>query len=67
MKIERVKRELSQAELAQIARVALGDLSRIETGRMRPYPNQAERLSSVLGIGADELQKPVELAETVGK
>jgi len=66
MKIERIKREMSQQELAELARVAVGDISRIETGRMRPYSSQAEKLSRVLGLPAGDLQKPVEL-EAIAK
>jgi transcriptional regulator with XRE-family HTH domain len=61
MKIERVKRGWSQGRLSQVAEVAAGDVSRIETGRMRPYPTQAERLANVLGIPPEELQQPVQV------
>ena len=65
MKIERAKRGWSQGRLSEVAKVAVGDISRIETGRMRPYPTQAERLASVLGIPPEELQQPVQVEASV--
>jgi transcriptional regulator with XRE-family HTH domain len=67
MKIERIKRDLSQRELAEVSAVGVGDVSRIETGRMAPYPRQAARIAAVLGLTVDELQKPIELEEAVAK
>ena len=61
MKIERVKRGLSQIKLAKIAEAAAGDVSRIELGRMIPYPGQARRLAKVLALNEQELQQPVEI------
>lgn len=35
------------------------DISKFESGRLQPYPPQAERLAVVLGIDADDLQKEI--------
>ncbi len=56
LKSERVKRGWSQQQLGVLAGVEASDVSRIETGRMRPYPSQAERLAKVMGVRAEELQ-----------
>ena len=61
MKIERIRRGWSQQALAEIAQVATGDVSRIETGRMVPYPEQRRRLSKVLGLSEVDLQENVEI------
>lgn len=61
MKIERIKRGLSQQKLSEIAKVALGDISKIEHCRLIPYPTQAKKLSAVLGLAESELQAPVEV------
>jgi len=56
LKLERVKRDLSQQELGEIAQVTASDVSRIETCRMVPYPTQAQKLARVLGLREEELQ-----------
>ena len=61
MKSERLRRRWSQQELAVFARVGVADVSRIETGRIRPYPSQAQKLAHVLGLKPEELQEPVEI------
>ena len=50
MKQERLHRGWSQVTLAYKAKVAIADVSRIETGRGQPYPDQAKRLARALGI-----------------
>jgi transcriptional regulator with XRE-family HTH domain len=55
MKAERLKRGWRQEDLAFYTRMAAADISRIETGRLRPYPSQVARLEQVLGIPAEEL------------
>ena len=37
----------------------MADISRIETGRLRPYPNQLGKLAAVLDVPRDDLLKPV--------
>lgn len=54
--VERRRRGWSQQTLAHLAGLQAADVSRIETGRLQPYPSQAERLARVLGIGIEDLQ-----------
>jgi ribosome-binding protein aMBF1 (putative translation factor) len=35
----------------------VADVSRIETGRLTPYPSQAQKLGRVLGLKPEELQE----------
>ena len=59
MKLERLRRQWSQQELAVIAHVGVADVSRIETLRMRPYPGQSEKLAWALRLRPEELQEEV--------
>lgn len=47
----------SQAELARRARLDQATLSRIESGRTRPYRAQLERLAGALGIRPNTLAR----------
>jgi transcriptional regulator with XRE-family HTH domain len=67
MKIERIKRGLSQQKLYGVTGVPAGDISRIETCRMKPYPSQAARLARALGLSEQELQEPVGVMEAAAK
>lgn len=60
IKAERLKRNWRQTDLACFARMSTSDISRIESGRMIPYPTHAERLAKVLGIRPDELLEEVD-------
>ena len=66
MKAIRLARGWSQPVLAVAAKVGVGDVSRIETGRLVPYPGQAVRLAKVLGCEVGELQEEVGGAEDGG-
>ncbi len=59
MKLERLRRGWSQQELAVVAHVGVADVSRIETGRMRPYPVQGQKLGWALRLRPEELQQHV--------
>jgi transcriptional regulator with XRE-family HTH domain len=59
MKNERKRHGWNQQTLGVYAGVSAADVSRIESGRLMPYPGQAERLAEVLGLAANELQQPV--------
>lgn len=50
LKHERLRRGWNQTTLAFHSGLSVPDVSRIETGRMRPYRTQLDRLSAVLGI-----------------
>ena len=60
IRYERKKRGWWIEDLAHFSRVSAADISRIETGRMRPYPGHAKRLASALGLRPEELQDVVE-------
>ena len=55
LKAARVRRGLTQSELADASAVHASEVSRFETGQARPYPSQAARLGAVLGIPPDQL------------
>ena len=59
VKAERLNRGWTQTELAYFARMSSADVSRIESGRMVPYPSHARRLARALSL------KPSQLMETV--
>lgn len=53
----RVQRGWSKAELARRARLDQAHVSRIEAGRVRPYPVELERLARALGIDPKEAER----------
>jgi ribosome-binding protein aMBF1 (putative translation factor) len=55
MKRARVERGWNQTTLAFHAGMSTADVSRIESGRMRPYPSQVERLSRALELDSARL------------
>jgi len=59
LKAERQRRRWTQAKVAYRAGLHPAELSRIESGWLRPYPRQAARLARVLGL------KPTELLDEV--
>ena len=59
-KAERLKRGWRQEEVGLYARMAGADISRIESGRMKPYDSQVARLSAVLGLRPEALFEPVQ-------
>jgi transcriptional regulator with XRE-family HTH domain len=58
LKAGRLRRGWTQTDLAYFARMTAAEISRIETGRLRPYPRQAERLARVLGLPPEQLVEP---------
>jgi transcriptional regulator with XRE-family HTH domain len=58
IRAERLRRRWSQQELGYRAGIQATDISRIETGRLIPYPSQAERLARVLDLSPDDLLQP---------
>ncbi len=67
IKHERLRRHWSQTALAFHARMSVGDVGRIESGRLRPYDSQLEKLAAVLDLSTDALLQEVsaDQAETV--
>jgi transcriptional regulator with XRE-family HTH domain len=55
LQAERIRRRLTQTELAAAAKLSASEVSRFETGMAKPYPVQAARLAAVLQLQADEL------------
>ena len=51
----RKKRGLSQLKLAYLTGIQPTDISRVETGRLKPYPIWRKRLAQVLRIAEAEL------------
>ena len=61
IKAERLRRGWSQQDLAHRARMAASDISRIENGRLSPYPGQVKRLARTLKLDASDLLKSVDI------
>lgn len=59
LKKERLNRSLTQQELAVKVGMSYADISRIENGRLIPYPGHIKRLSNFFEISEDELLKEV--------
>ena len=55
LKLKRLERGWSQQELGFLAGVQAPDISKMETGRLRPYPDQSDRLARVLEIHSETL------------
>ncbi len=59
VKYERLRRGWSQTVLSYYTNVTSADISRIETGRLRPYPTQLRKLATVLDVPPEDLLKSV--------
>ena len=57
LKSERLKMNLSQQNLAAKAGLGYADISRIESGRLIPYPGHLKKLSKFFKIPGAELMK----------
>lgn len=55
IKVERAKRDLTQADLAVMASVTRRSINAIETGRMVPSVLLALRIGRALGISVDAI------------
>jgi transcriptional regulator with XRE-family HTH domain len=64
MKVERPRRGWTQTVLAYRARTSAPEVSRIETGRTRPYPRQLARLAKALGLTPSDVLEEVEVAQS---
>jgi transcriptional regulator with XRE-family HTH domain len=56
----RLSRGWSQRRLAREADISEADVSRIETGRLRPYGGQRRRLARALGVRVRDVFGPAE-------
>jgi ribosome-binding protein aMBF1 (putative translation factor) len=57
---ERLRRGWTQTALAYKARLSASDVSKIETGMLRPYPKQARALGAALQVPTNALLEEVE-------
>ncbi len=62
---EREARDWSRNELARRARMAAGDVGRIEAGRLRPYDGQLRKLARALGWPVNDAHRLLDTAETI--
>jgi transcriptional regulator with XRE-family HTH domain len=58
LRLERLRRGLSLRALGRAVGVQPSDLSKIERGLLRPYPDQAKRLAGALHLRIAELLEP---------
>lgn len=58
--IERQRRGWSKSELARRSGVGLTEISRLESGKIYPYPGWKRRLAEALGCDPDTLFKKVD-------
>lgn len=59
IKAERLRRKLTQQQVAVDNRMSYADVSRIENGRLIPYPGHLKRLSDYFNVSQEELLKEV--------
>jgi transcriptional regulator with XRE-family HTH domain len=53
IKAERLQRGWTQTQLAARSGLSTSDISRIETGRFKPYPKQALRIARALKVAPE--------------
>jgi len=56
LSVERMARGWTRAELARRSQMQAGDVGKIESGRMHPYPKQLRKLGRALRIPAAEVE-----------
>jgi transcriptional regulator with XRE-family HTH domain len=61
---ERLKRGWNQTVVAFKTKMSIADISRIESGRMRPYPDQLKRLSKLFGVAGEGLLEELDQPQT---
>jgi transcriptional regulator with XRE-family HTH domain len=64
LKYERLLRGWNQVALAFHAQMSIGDVSKIENGRLLPYPKQLAKLANVLGVDGAALLQEVSAEKT---
>lgn len=65
IKLERLKMKKTLQQVGYQTGINQSDISRIESGRLIPYPSQLERLTTFFGMSKEELfqqVKPDEIA-----
>lgn len=56
IKEERQKRNWTQVDLAFFSRLNPAEISRIETGKLKPSPGQLQRIAKALGCRLEQIQ-----------
>jgi transcriptional regulator with XRE-family HTH domain len=64
LRYERQQRGWNQTVVAFRAKMSISDISRIETGRMRPYPDQLKRLGKLFGVDGEALLEELKLPQS---
>lgn len=62
LKIVRMSKHMTQADVAQKAGLTQPWYSLIESGRLQPNESQKKRISEVIGVPAEKLFQPFEIA-----
>ncbi len=60
--VEREKRKMSKFALGAATNIHPADIGKLESGRMRPYKTQLDRLENYFGIPGEELFKEVKVS-----
>jgi transcriptional regulator with XRE-family HTH domain len=63
----RTKIGMSKASLARAARIDQGQMSKIESGRVVPYPGELARLAEALHWPVDDAEELLEALKTEGE
>ena len=58
--VEREARGWTKFELARRARIHPAELGKIESGRLRPYPHQLEKLARALHVATTDASRLLE-------
>jgi transcriptional regulator with XRE-family HTH domain len=66
VRAERLRRRWSQTVLGARAGMSASDISRIETGRLLPYPRQISRLARALKLDPAQVLDRVETSDGDG-
>ncbi len=63
LRVERIKRGLTQTRLSALTEIAQSDLSAFENGRRTAGAGQRQRIARALGLPAATLFAPADLGE----
>ena len=55
VKTERLKRDWTQIDLSYHSRVPAAEISKIETGRLKPTFRQLEKIAKALGVCTEQI------------
>jgi transcriptional regulator with XRE-family HTH domain len=63
LKLLRIRKALTQTELAEQAGVSRQTIVRLESGLQEPYPPTIRKIAAALGVEPAELMGPIEEGE----